>query len=584
MIDLYEQNTALEYINKNLRKQLKEFESGERYLKVQENYRKINSGYVRRIHQLEKELAAEKNRVVSVRNLWFKLCENILKDSERTYKKYEKEIEKLNDIIQKLIQKYDDRIAKLNEDHKTETDEKDAIIKTLSEEVERLTAKQSRNSSNTSLPTSKTPIDQKKLIPNSRRSSGKPKGGQFGHEKHQLNDPLPEEINEKVFLGLDDDSVCPYCDSYEFIYTGESEKKYEYDVKITTIKREINYGKYKCKHCGNLVRAAILPNNQTSSSYGSAVQALALSLGNTVNAPLNKTAMIFSGITDGEICPSEAYISNLQKKAAKKLAPFMDDLYHHLIALPLVYWDDTVIMVDKKRACLRFYGNDNAAYYVAHEDKTLNGVLEDGILSALPKEATVMHDHCNISYNDQFVFENVECNAHLLRDLQKNYEDTKHKELMDIKNLISKTVKDRNDLCEKGKEGFDDKYISRFNKKLTELLEKVKVKADANESKYFGVNERRLVYRIIKFRENYFAWVNDFRLPHTNNLSERALRGVKGKLKVAGQFSSVNTAENYAVIRSYIETCRRNSINEIEALKRLCNGNPYTVAEIFSYS
>lgn len=87
--------------------------------------------------------------------------------------------------------------------------------------------------------------------------------------------------------------------------------------------------------------------------------------------------MILKGITDGEIHPSEAYISNLQNKAAKKLGPFMDELYHHLISLLLVYWDDTVIMVDKERACLRFYGNESVAYYVAHEDKTLNGVIEE---------------------------------------------------------------------------------------------------------------------------------------------------------------------------------------------------------------
>lgn len=48
MIDLYEQNTALEYTNKNLRDQLKGFKSGERYLKIQENNRKVNSGYVKK--------------------------------------------------------------------------------------------------------------------------------------------------------------------------------------------------------------------------------------------------------------------------------------------------------------------------------------------------------------------------------------------------------------------------------------------------------------------------------------------------------------------------------------------------------
>ena len=44
------------------------------------------------------------------------------------------------------------------------------------------------------------------------------------------------------------------------------------------------------------------------------------------------------------------------------------------------------------------------------------------------------------------------------------------------------------------------------------------------------------------------------------------------------------TANYYALIRSYIETCRRNGINEYDALVRLCDDNPYTVDEIFSQS
>ncbi len=36
-------------------------------------------------------------------------------------------------------------------------------------------------------------------------------------------------------------------------------------------------------------------------------------------------------------------------------------------------------------------------------------------------------------------------------------------------------------------------------------------------------------------------------------------------------------AQDFARIKTHIETCRRNSINEIHALQRLCEGNPYTV-------
>ena len=87
-----------------------------------------------------------------------------------------------------------------------------------------------------------------------------------------------------------------------------------------------------------------------------------------------------------------------------------------------------------------------------------------------------------------------------------------------------------------------------------------------------------------EFRDNYFAWMKDFSLPATNNLSERGLRGVKSHEKISGQFESVGAARYHAAIKTYTETCRKNGINEFEALKRLCAGSPYTVQEIFSKS
>ena len=51
-------------------------------------------------------------------------------------------------------------------------------------------------------------------------------------------------------------------------------------------------------------------------------------------------------------------------------------------------------------------------------------------------------------------------------------------------------------------------------------------------------------------------------------------------MKISGQFQSLEYAEYYASVKSYMETCYRNGINEYTALQRLCDGNPYTVAEI----
>ena len=99
--------------------------------------------------------------------------------------------------------------------------------------------------------------------------------------------------------------------------------------------------------------------------------------------------------------------------------------------------------------------------------------------------------------------------------------------------------------------------------------------------KYGAPFEQALLNRIEKYRDNYFAWLEDFTLPTTNNLSERSLRGAKSKMKIAGQFGSEESPEFYAIIRTYTETCRRHGVNEFDALVRLCEGRPYTIAELF---
>ena len=79
-------------------------------------------------------------------------------------------------------------------------------------------------------------------------------------------------------------------------------------------------------------------------------------------------------------------------------------------------------------------------------------------------------------------------------------------------------------------------------------------------------------------------WVKDFRLPATNNLSERSLRFTKVHEKVSGQFESVEYAKYFAKIRTYLETCARNGINEFTALLRLTEDNPFSFSEVLSYS
>ena len=50
----------------------------------------------------------------------------------------------------------------------------------------------------------------------------------------------------------------------------------------------------------------------------------------------------------------------------------------------------------------------------------------------------------------------------------------------------------------------------------------------------------------------------------------------------SGQFQNIEYAKYYANIKTYIEICYRNRINQTESLIRLMKNEPYTVEAIFS--
>ena len=580
---LLEQNMAMRCRLKASEQIIDEFKSGKRYLKLQEDNGRVMRGYIKKINSLENELAEAHSHAVTIRNIWMEECERVWQDHLSEMSKKDEIIRRLEDKIWEKQRIFDEKIASLTLDYEDRLHEKECIIDELKNMLAHDEALLGRDSTNTGLPTSQTPPGKKKRIPNGRDKTGLFKGGQPGHEKHSLEAPDDSEITEVI--GHFDEAegfCCPDCDSTDYVLTGETEEKYEYDVRIVVEKKKHLF--YYYLECGTEFRSKYPPGLKGDVQYGSGLQALALSLTNTVNAAMNKTAMFLAGITGSELTPCEGYIAKLQKRAAKNLVQFREDLKHLVITRQIVYWDDTVIMIMTKRACYRFYGDETIAIYTAHEEKGMKGIDEDNVLALLTSDTRVMHDHNTVNYNKKFCFENIECNQHLERDCQKNTDDTQHKWSVKTKKLIGSAIADRDKAISHGDRSFDSSYVEGFHEKLDEYLSEGWKENENDEHNYGAKEERALLRRIDKYRRNYFMWLEDFSLPTTNNLSERSLRPVKSHMKISGQFESVETSDWHALIQTYTETCRRNGINEIHTLQRLCEGTPYTVQEIFSKS
>jgi hypothetical protein len=508
-----------------------------------------------RISELVKENKALKGIKVRLENAVSKLR----KENERQGKK-----------IAVLEEKSKGKDAKLAEREKE--------IHELKEELQKELDKREVAGKGNSVPTSQTPIGREKVIPHSpREKKYERRGGVEGHKGNYLK-PLEESHIDKRVPHPCTKKYCDKCQT-ELAETGRAETRDYTDLVTIVVGIRHEYQIKICPCCGMEYHESIpdvlkYPNNYGPNMKSQLVWNMVIG-----NVSMNKNARFMREVSGGILTPTDGYMAKLLRKGSDSLKPFMYDLRIAAICQLMLYWDDTVIWINKSRGCLRFYGNENIAIYKAHLHKDADGLDEDGILQFLTVETTVMHDHNKINYNEKYRYTNVECIVHGQRDGYKYIQIAHRAEAQEYVDFITETIKERKKLIGQNVSGFGEKEKELFEA-LDDILSRWRKAAEKDENRYYQHDELVFVDRIKEYKENYFAWIRDFSLPTSNSLSERALRIAKSKTKISGQFFSEETSGFYADILSYVETCHRNGISEYDALKRLYEGNPYSIQEI----
>ena len=166
--------------------------------------------------------------------------------------------------------KNDKKMTALTLEYEEKLHEKDCVISDLTNRLAQAQALLAHDGTNTGLPTSQTPPEKKKRIPNARTKTGKKKGGQPGHEKHVLEDPEDDAVTDVVGHGSgEEDFLCPECNGENFVPTGEYEVKYEYDIDVVVKKKKHVFYYYQCLECGTIFRSKY-PRNLRSGVHTAA--------------------------------------------------------------------------------------------------------------------------------------------------------------------------------------------------------------------------------------------------------------------------------------------------------------------------
>ena len=249
-------------------------------------------------------------------------------------------------------------------------------------------------------------------------------------------------------------------------------------------------------------------------------------------------------------------INNILQRLAKKALPIYNTIKQKVVQATCIGADETGVNINGKNHWAWTWQNDTLTYIVCAAGRGFNTIaatFENGLPNAV-----LIHDRwpCHFLMNAKA---HQICTAHLLRDLNyinELYKD-KCKWATAFKALLQEAILLKKELTTA------DYYYP--NIKRDALFEKL------NQWLLYPIDEdhkksKKLQKKLLAKRECILCFLLQSNVAPDNNGSERAIRNIKVKQKISGQFKTLESANLFAVLRSVIDTSIKNGKNVLNAL------------------
>src|SRR5690606_33260974 len=143
---------------------------------------------------------------------------------------------------------------------------------------------------------------------------------------------------------------------------------------------------------------------------------------------------------------------------------------------------------------------------------------------------------------------------HLLRECEGLYDKHKSQWALVLKAKLEQIIQLTKEKV------IPQKTVRRIERELQTILKRVRGRAHEKVEVF-----RNRLYRLITY---ITTCLRNRLVPPTNNMSERALRSTKVKMRVSSLFRTFHGAQDYAIIRSIIDTAILQGKHPFDALVR----------------
>ncbi len=177
--------------------------------------------------------------------------------------------------------------------------------------------------------------------------------------------------------------------------------------------------------------------------------------------------------------------------------------------------------------------------------------------------------------------EHALCCAHVARELAGVYESTSTQtwapKLAKVLQKMNTAVGDAKDA---GHHALEPGVLAGWQTRIDEIIALGRSQNPPPEGGWpakrpVAVN---LLDRFEGHRAEFLRFATDFRVPHTNNAAEQAVRPVKIRQKISGCLRTMTGAQAFCALRSYLDTGRKQQRDTLSILRQLHEGRPWLPA------
>ena len=309
---------------------------------------------------------------------------------------------------------------------------------------------------------------------------------------------------------------------------------------------------------------------QSDVVYGANVKALATVLYSEGVMSNDRIAAFLNAAGNDELGLSAGSVYGFCKKLAGNAENSIQNLEEELLNHEVVLTDATTVTVNGEQNYIRNFSIEKAVVYRAMKSKSIDALKKIDFLEKF--SGILVHDHETALYH--FGTDHGECNVHLIRYLRKNTEETGHKWSVEMKALLCEMNRERKKRMDLGENSFPEEILCDYEKKYMDIIASGRKENKQPGHRYAKKDEKALLNRLEKYMNNHLLFLHDFSVPFDDNMSERDLRKVKNRQKMAGGFRKDSGHEMYCAILTIIETLKRRNMGLIENLKKLFMGTP----------